>query len=62
MQRYGDVAVTQNQYLYEIELNGKRTVTTGRNVVGGYFGVAVWRWSVPESMTAPEREMVSKYI
>ena len=30
VQRYGNVAVTYSVFLYEIELNGKRSVTTGR--------------------------------
>lgn len=30
VQRFGDVAITYSQYLYEIEQDGKRTVTSGR--------------------------------
>lgn len=30
IRRYGGVALTYSQFLYEIELNGKRSVTTGR--------------------------------
>jgi ketosteroid isomerase-like protein len=30
VQRFGDVAVTYSQYLYETEVGGKRSVTTGR--------------------------------
>ncbi len=30
IQHFGDVAITYSQYLYEIEMNGKRTVTSGR--------------------------------
>ena len=29
VRHYGDVAVTYSRYIYEIEMNGKRTVTTG---------------------------------
>lgn len=30
VQQYGDFAVTYSKYLYEIEMNGKRSVTSGR--------------------------------
>jgi ketosteroid isomerase-like protein len=30
VRHYGDVAVTYSQFLYEIEMNGKRSVTKGR--------------------------------
>lgn len=30
IRHYGDVAVTYSEFLYEIEVNGKRSVTTGR--------------------------------
>lgn len=30
VQRFGDVAITYSQYLYEIEQDGKRSITSGR--------------------------------
>lgn len=45
VQRYDNVAVTYSQYLYEIELNGKRTVTTGHAME--VFVLRDGRWTNP---------------
>jgi Domain of unknown function (DUF4440) len=38
VRHYGDVAVTYSQFLYEIEMNGKRSVSTGHAME-----IFVWR-------------------
>ena len=45
VRRYGDVAVTYSEFLYEIELNGKRSVTTGRAME--VFVLRDGRWTNP---------------
>jgi uncharacterized protein DUF4440 len=45
VQRYGNVAVTYSQFLYEIELNGKRTVTTGHAME--VFVLRYGKWTNP---------------
>jgi len=45
VRRYSDVAVTYSEFLYEIELNGKRSVTTGRAME--VFVLRDGRWTNP---------------
>jgi len=45
VRHYGDVAVTYSEFLYEIELNGKRSVTTGRAME--VFVLRDGRWTNP---------------
>ena len=45
IQRFGDVAVTYSQYLYETELDGKRSVTSGR--VTEVFVLRNGHWTNP---------------
>ncbi len=45
IQRFGDVAVTYSQYLYETEMDGKRSVTTGR--VTEIFVLRNGKWTNP---------------
>jgi hypothetical protein len=45
VRRYGDVAVTYSEFLYEIELKGKRSVTTGRAME--VFVLRDGRWTNP---------------
>jgi ketosteroid isomerase-like protein len=45
VQRFGDVAITYSQYLYETEMNGKRSVTTGR--VTETFVLRNGKWTNP---------------
>ena len=45
IQRFGDVAITYSQYLYEIEVNGKRSVTSGR--VTEIFALRRGQWTNP---------------
>lgn len=45
VRRYGDVAVTYSEFLYEVELNSKRSVTTGRAME--VFVLRDGRWTNP---------------
>jgi ketosteroid isomerase-like protein len=53
VQRYGDVAITYSQYLYEIEMNGKRSVTSGR--VTETFVLRNGKWTNPGWHTDEEK-------
>jgi len=53
IQRFGDVAVTYSQYLYETEENGKRSVTSGR--VTEVFVLRNNRWTNPGWHTDTEK-------
>ena len=45
VRHYGDVAVTYSEFLYDIELNGKRSMTTGRAME--VFVLRDGRWTNP---------------
>ena len=45
IQRFGDVAITYSQYLYETQLDGKRSLTSGR--VTEIFVVRHGKWTNP---------------
>ncbi len=53
IQRFGDVAITYSQYLYETEVDGKRSVTSGR--VTEVFVRRGGRWSNPGWHTDTEK-------
>jgi Domain of unknown function (DUF4440) len=53
VQRYGDFAVTYSKYLYEIEMNGKRSVTSGR--VTEVFVQRNGKWTNPGWHTDAEK-------
>jgi ketosteroid isomerase-like protein len=53
VQRYGDVAITYSQYLYETEMDGKRSVTTGR--VTETFVLRNGKWTNPGWHTDEEK-------
>jgi hypothetical protein len=53
IQRFGDVAVTYSQYLYETEENGKRSVTFGR--VTEVFVLRNGQWTNPGWHTDAEK-------
>jgi len=53
IQRFGDVAITYSQYLYETEMDGKRTVTSGR--VTEIFVLRHGQWTNPGWHTDTEK-------
>jgi ketosteroid isomerase-like protein len=53
VQRFGDVAVTYSQYLYETEAGGKREVTSGR--VTEIFVLRNGKWTNPGWHTDTEK-------
>ena len=53
IQHVGDVAITYSQYLYETELGGKRSVTTGR--VTEVFVLRNGKWTNPGWHTDTEK-------
>jgi ketosteroid isomerase-like protein len=53
IQRFGDVAVTYSQYLYETEVDGKRSVTSGR--VTEIFVLRHGKWTNPGWHTDTEK-------
>jgi ketosteroid isomerase-like protein len=53
IQRFGDVAVTYSQYLYEAEVDGKRSVTSGR--VTEIFVLRNGHWTNPGWHTDTEK-------
>ncbi len=53
VQRYGDVAITYSQYLYETEVDGKRSVTSGR--VTEIFVLRDGKWTNPGWHTDTEK-------
>lgn len=53
VQRFGDVAVTYSQYLYELEVDGKRSVTSGR--VTEVFVLRNGKWTNPGWHTDTEK-------
>lgn len=53
IQRFGDVAITYSQYWYETEVDGKRSVTSGR--VTEVFVRRGGRWSNPGWHTDTEK-------
>lgn len=53
IQRFGDVAVTYSQYLYEAEVDGKRSVTAGR--VTEIFVLCNGHWTNPGWHTDTEK-------
>jgi ketosteroid isomerase-like protein len=53
VQHFGDVAVTYSQYLYELEVDGKRSVTTGR--VTEVFVKRDGQWTNPGWHTDEEK-------
>ncbi len=53
IQRFGDVAITYSQYLYETEVDGKRSVTTGR--VTEVFVLRDGKWTNPGWHTDTEK-------
>ncbi len=53
IQRFGDVAVTYSQYLYEAEVDGKRSVTAGR--VTEIFVLRNGHWTNPGWHTDTEK-------
>jgi Domain of unknown function (DUF4440) len=53
VQHFGDVAVTYSQYLYEVEENGKRSVTSGR--VTEIFVLRNGKWVNPGWHTDEEQ-------
>jgi ketosteroid isomerase-like protein len=52
-QRFGDVAITYSQYLYETEMDGKRSVTSGR--VTEIFVLRNGKWTNPGWHTDTEK-------
>lgn len=52
VRHYGDVAVTYSQFLYEIEMNGKRSVTKGHAME--VFVLRDGRWTNPGWQTDRE--------
>lgn len=53
VQRFGDVAITYSQYLYETEVDGKRSVTSGR--VTEIFVLRNGKWTNPGWHTDTEK-------
>jgi Domain of unknown function (DUF4440) len=53
IQRFGDVAITYSQYLYETEMSGKRSVTSGR--VTEIFVLRQGKWTNPGWHTDSEK-------
>jgi len=53
VQHFGDVAVTYSQYLYELEVEGKRSVTSGR--VTEVFVMRNGQWTNPGWHTDEEK-------
>jgi len=53
VQRFGDVAVTYSQYLYETEVAGKRSLTSGR--VTEIFVLRQGKWTNPGWHTDTEK-------
>lgn len=53
IQRFGDVAITYSQYLYETELDSKRSVTSGR--VTEIFVLRKGKWTNPGWHTDTEK-------
>ena len=53
IQRFGDVAITYSQYLYETEVDGKRSLTSGR--VTEIFVVRHGKWTNPGWHTDSEK-------
>ncbi len=53
IQRFGDVAVTYSQYLYETEVGGKRSLTSGR--VTEIFVLRNGKWTNPGWHTDSEK-------
>ena len=53
IQRFGDVAITYSQYLYETEVDGKRSVTSGR--VTEVFVLHGGKWTNPGWHTDTEK-------
>ena len=53
IQRFGDVAITYSQYLYETELDGKRSLTSGR--VTEIFVLRNGKWTNPGWHTDTEK-------
>jgi hypothetical protein len=52
-QRFGDVAITYSQYLYETEVDGKRSLTSGR--VTEIFVLRHGKWTNPGWHTDTEK-------
>ena len=53
IQRFGDVAITYSQYLYETEVDGKRSLTSGR--VTEIFVLRRGKWTNPGWHTDTEK-------
>src|SRR5438876_1323021 len=53
IQRFGDVAITYSQYLYETEVDGKRSVTSGH--VTEIFVLRNGKWTNPGWHTDTEK-------
>jgi hypothetical protein len=53
IQRFGDVAITYSQYLYETEVDGKRSLTSGR--VTEIFVLRHGKWTNPGWHTDTEK-------
>lgn len=53
IQRFGDVAITYSQYLYETEVGGKRSLTSGR--VTETFVLRKGKWTNPGWHTDAEK-------
>jgi ketosteroid isomerase-like protein len=53
VQRFGDVAITYSQYVYETEVDGKRSVTSGR--VTEIFALRKGKWTNPGWHTDTEK-------
>jgi hypothetical protein len=53
LQRFGDVAITYSQYLYETEVDGKRSLTSGR--VTEIFVQRRGKWTNPGWHTDTEK-------
>ena len=53
IQRFGDVAITYSQYLYETEVDGKRSLTAGR--VTEIFVLRHGKWTNPGWHTDTEK-------
>jgi ketosteroid isomerase-like protein len=53
IQRFGDVAIIYSQYLYETDLDGKRSLTSGR--VTEIFALRKGKWTNPGWHTDSEK-------
>jgi hypothetical protein len=53
IQRFGDVAITYSQYLYETEVDGKRSLSSGR--VTEIFVLRKGKWTNPGWHTDTEK-------